>query len=135
MEMRVMVQLLAPGVEHGEAAELGPEMFGGLSNVLECLGDGAKEQAIEWARVLEHQRPQIVWQGKDDMGVGRLEHLAFPGREPRRLHRAMTFGAATVAAGVVGLDLVATLVALCDVSPKRRSPAHGDGAQRPVLHA
>ena len=47
VEMRVMVQLLAPGVEHGEAAELGPEMLGGLGNVLECLGSGAKEQAIE----------------------------------------------------------------------------------------
>ena len=131
--MRVMVQLLAPGVEHGEAAELGPEMFGVLSNVLECLGDGAKEQAIEWARVLEHQRPQIVWQGKDDMGVGRLEHLAFPGRVPRRSRRAMTFGAATVAAGVVGLDLVATLVTLRRVPPKGCSPADRESPEGAVL--
>jgi len=135
MEMRVMVQLLAPGVEHGEATELGPEMFGGLGNVLERLGDSAKEQAIEVARVLERQRPQVVRQGKDDMCVGRLEYLAFPGREPRSLRSAMTFGAATVAAGVVGLDLVATLVTLGDVAPERSSPTHGDGAQRPVLHA
>ena len=69
------------------------------------------------------------------MGVGRLEHLAFPGREPRRLRRAMTFGAAPVPAGVVGLDLVATVVALGDVAPERRRPAHGDGAQRPMLRA
>src|SRR5439155_5763293 len=55
------------------------------------------------------------------------------GREPRRLRRAMTFGAAPVAAGVVGLDLVATLVTLGDVAPERRRPAHGDGAQRPML--
>jgi hypothetical protein len=135
MEMGVIVQLLAPGVEHGEATNLRPEMFGGLGNVLECLGNGAKEQAIEWARVLEHQRPQVVWQGKDDMGVGRLEHLAFPSRKPRRLRRAMTFGAATVAAGVVRLDLVATLVALGDVAPERSRPTHRDGAQRPVLRA
>jgi len=135
MEMRVMVQLLAPGVEHGEATDLRPEMFGGLGNVLECLGNGAKEQAIEWARVLEHQRPQIVWQGKDDMGVGRLEHLAFPGREPRRLRRAMTFGAATVAAGVVGLDLVATLVTLGDVAAQGGRATQRESAQRPVLRA
>jgi hypothetical protein len=43
MEMRVMVQLLAPGVEHGEAADLRPEMRGVLGDVLERLGDGAKE--------------------------------------------------------------------------------------------
>jgi len=131
----MLVQLLAPGVEHGEAADLRAEMLRIPSNVLECLGDGAKEQAIEWVRVLEHQQPQIVWQGKDDMGVGRLEHLAFPGREPRRLCRAMTFGAATVAAGVVGLDLVATLVTLGNVAPERSRPTHRDGAQRPVLRA
>ena len=131
----MLVELLAPGVEHSETADLRPEMLRVPGDVLEGLGNRAKEQAIEVAGVLQRQGPQGVRQGKDDMGVGRLEHLAFPGREPRRLRRAMTFGAATVAAGVVGLDLVATMVALCDVSPKRRRPAHGDGAQRPVLHA
>src|SRR5687767_14989841 len=43
MEMRVMVQLLAPGVEHGEAPDLCAEMLGGPGDVLECLGDRAKE--------------------------------------------------------------------------------------------
>ena len=70
---------------------------------------------------------------EDDAGPCGLEHLACPGREPRRLCRAMTFGAATVAAGVVGLDLVATLVTLGDVAPDRSRPTHRDGAQRPVL--
>ena len=135
MEMRVMVQLLAPGVEHGEAAELGPEMFGVLSNVLECLGDGAKEQAIEWARVLEHQRPQIVWQGKDDMDVRRVEHLALPGREPGGLGGAMAFGAAAVPARVIRLDLVPTVVALGDVPPEGGGPAQGEGPEGPVLCA
>ena len=43
MEMRVMVELLAPGVEHGEAADLRPEMLRVPGDVLERLGDGAKE--------------------------------------------------------------------------------------------
>src|SRR5262249_28267534 len=34
MEMRVMVQLLTPGVQHREAANLRPEMLGVPSNVL-----------------------------------------------------------------------------------------------------
>ena len=37
MEMGVMVQLLAPGVEHGEAADLRPEMLGVPGDVLEGL--------------------------------------------------------------------------------------------------
>jgi hypothetical protein len=57
MEMRVMVQLLAPGMEHGEAADLRPEMLRVPGDVLERLGDGAKEQAIEVAGVLQRQGP------------------------------------------------------------------------------
>jgi hypothetical protein len=52
-ERRVMVQLLAPGVQHGETTDLGPEMLGGPGDVLERLGDGAKEEPLEQARVLE----------------------------------------------------------------------------------
>ena len=56
--MGVMVELLAPGMEHREAADLGPEMLGVAGDVLEGLGDGAKEQAIEHAGVLEGQGPR-----------------------------------------------------------------------------
>jgi hypothetical protein len=87
------------------------------------------------AGVLQGQGPQVVRQGKNYVDVWGVQHLTFPGGEPRRLRRAMTFGAAPVAAGVVGLDLVATLVTLGDVAPEDRRSTHGDGAQRPVLRA
>jgi hypothetical protein len=135
MPMGVMVQLLAPGVEHGEAPNLRAEMLGVPGDVLERLRHCAKEQPIEMAGVLQGQGPQVVRQGKNHMDVWGVQHLTFPGREPRRLRRAMTFGAAPVAAGVVGLDLVATLVTLGDMAPEGRRPTHGDSAQRPVLRA
>jgi hypothetical protein len=53
MEVRMMVELLAPGVEHGQAPDLRAEMRGGSGDVLEGLGDGMKEQPIEEARVLK----------------------------------------------------------------------------------
>jgi hypothetical protein len=53
MERRMMVQLLAPGVEHGQAPDLSAQMRGVSSDVLEGLGDGMKEQPIEEARVLK----------------------------------------------------------------------------------
>jgi hypothetical protein len=43
MQMGMMMQLLAPGMQHGAAADLRTEMFWALGNVLERLGDGAKE--------------------------------------------------------------------------------------------
>src|SRR5262245_61466718 len=69
------------------------------------------------------------------MDVGRLEHLALTGSKPRGLRGAMTFGAATVPAGVVRLDLVPTVVALRDMAAEGRGPAHGNGPQGPVLRA
>ena len=125
--MLMLLQLLAPGVEHSEAPKLRAETFGGLGDVLETLRHGAKEQAIELAGVLQRQGPQVMWQGKDHMTVGGIEHLALPGGEPRGLGGAMTFGAAAVPARVVRLDLVATVIALCDMAAEGRSPAHGDG--------
>jgi hypothetical protein len=63
-----------------------------------------------------------VWQGKNDMRVGRLEHFVLPGREPGRLGSAVTFGAAAVPAGVVRLHFVPTGVALGDMAPEGGSP-------------
>ena len=47
----------------------------------------------------------------------------------------MACGAAAVPARVVRLDLVPTVVALGDMAPEGGGPAHGDGAQGPVLRA
>jgi hypothetical protein len=111
--MGVKVELLAPGMEHGEPADLCAEMLGVPGDVLKRLGDGAKEEPVEQARVLQRQGTQVVRQGKDPMDVWRVEHLALPGREPRGLGRAMAFGAAPVAARVIRLHFVPTVVAVC----------------------
>jgi len=76
MAMGVMVQLLAPGMEHGEAAELRSEMLRVPGDVLERLGDGAKEQPIEGVGVLQLQGSEVVRQGKDHMTVVRLSNLS-----------------------------------------------------------
>ena len=98
VEMGVMVELLAPGMEHGEPADLCAEMLGVPGDVLKRLRDRAKEEPIEQTRVLQRQGTQVVRQGKDPMDVWRVEHLALPGREPRGLGRAMAFGAAAMPA-------------------------------------
>src|SRR5438105_15939537 len=72
-------------------------------------------------------------EGKNHMDVGRVEHLTLSGCEPGGLGGAVTFGTAAVAAGVVRLDLVSTVVALRNMAPKSGSPAHGDSPQGPML--
>ena len=67
------------------------------------------------------------------MDVGRVEHLALPGGEPRGLGRTMAFGATAVPARVVRLDLVPTGVALGDMAPEGGRATQRDGPQGPVL--
>ena len=130
-----VVQLLALGMEHDEAADLRPERRGVSGDILERLGNSATEQPIQGAGVLQRQGTQGVRQGKDHMGVGRLEDLLLPGSQPRGLRGAMAFGAAAVPAGIIRLDFVATVVALRNMPPEGGGPAHGDGPQGPMLRA
>jgi len=130
-----MVELLPPGVEHGEAADLHPEMLRVPGDVLEGLGDRAKEKAVELAGVLQRQGPQGVRQGEDDVRVGRLEHLALAGGEPCGLGRAMAFGTAAVPAGVVRLHFVPTMVALGNMAAQCSGPTQRDGAEGALLRA
>ena len=58
--MLMVVQLLPPGVEHREAPNLGAEILGVPSDILERLRHGTKEQPVEEAGVLQRQRPEVV---------------------------------------------------------------------------
>ena len=130
-----MRQLLAPGVEHREAPNLRAEMLGVPGDILERLGDRAKEEAIEGRGFWQHQGAQRVRQSKDHMDGWCREHLALPGREPGGLGGPLTFRAAPVAAGVVRLHFVRTVIALGDMAPKGRRATERDGPQGPLLHA
>jgi hypothetical protein len=85
--------------------------------------------------MLQHQGLQSVRQGKDHVDLGRVEDLARPGREPRGVGGAMTLRTAAVAARVVGLDLVATVVTLGDVAAQGSRATQRDSAQGAVWRA
>jgi hypothetical protein len=58
MEMWMVMQLLAPGMEHGKAPHLRTEMLWVLGDILESLRHRAKEQPIEEAGVLQREGPR-----------------------------------------------------------------------------
>src|SRR5437016_951479 len=109
--MLMLMQLLAPGVEHGQASDLSAQMRGVSGDVVERLGDRAKEQAIELAGVLKRQGCEVVREGKDHMAIGGIEDLLLPSGKPRGLGRAVTFGTTAVTARVIRLRFVSTVVA------------------------
>ena len=70
VHVRVVVQLLGPGVQDGEKTQLRPEMAWVRRQGKQSVGDGTEQQAIHQLRVLEGQGNQFVRQREDDMRVG-----------------------------------------------------------------
>jgi hypothetical protein len=133
--MRVVLELAAPGVEDRHAADLGPEMLGVAGDIEETLRHGAKEQAIEQARIVQNERAEVLGQGKDGVLVGRLQHFALSLGEPSGTGDTLTFWAAPIAAGVISASLMAAVVTAGFVSAQGRCIAQLDGPKRPVLLA
>jgi hypothetical protein len=129
--MRVIVEVLPPGMEHGEAADVRPKMRRVPGDVLEGLCHGTQEHAREDTGILEAQGPEGVWQRQHHMDVGDIKHLTFPRGEPGPWGGSVTLGAVAVATGVRADLLVATLVTQGCVAPqggRRRWRAGPDAA-------
>ena len=56
VNMRMVQQLLIPGMQHAEESDLRPQMFGVASNLEQSLGAGAEQQTIDLCFVLQGQR-------------------------------------------------------------------------------
>jgi hypothetical protein len=131
--MRMMLELAAPGVEHGQAADLRTQMLGVASNVDKGLRHAAKQEGIECTEVLQDQWAEVMWQAKDDVLVGGVKNLALALFEPSRLGHAMAFRAAAVATRIVRDALVATVVTPSLVTTKGRGATQRDGPQGAML--
>ena len=100
MHMRMMMELLPPGMQHPQKADLRTSMLGVSRNRLEGLRHRLKQQRIHRARILQRQGTQGTREGKNDMAVGRSQELALAGREPSGLCTALALGTVPIAAGL-----------------------------------
>jgi hypothetical protein len=135
MEMRVKVELPAPGMEHRQAAEFGSEVLGVTADVQKALGHGVKQEVIEHARILKDEGMQAVRQGRNHMDVRCRQDFSLSIGEPSGLGRTVTFWATAVPARIIGGLLVLAAIALGQVSAEGRGAAQLDGAQGAMLCA
>ncbi len=98
----MVVQLLTPGVEDRQKANVGPEMLRIPRDGDEGLGDRLEEEGIEEAGVVEGEAIERVGQGKDHMEVRHREEFALPRSQPGGLGRALTLGTVPIPTGVIG---------------------------------
>ena len=75
-------QVLSPGVQNAEEADLGSEVLGVGRNFEHGLGAGAEEQIVEQPWIALTERVQLVGQGKDDVEVGHAEQILFAPCQP-----------------------------------------------------
>jgi hypothetical protein len=101
MDVRMMLQDLAPGVKNHGHTELGAEMPGIGRDGGECLSRRAEQDRVDDGLVLERDLADRCRQCEDDMKVRHRQQFGLPIREPLGPRQPLAFGTVTVAARVV----------------------------------
>src|SRR2546422_2731268 len=135
MDVRMMLQGLAPGVKNHGHTELGAEMPGIGRDGGECLSRRAEQDRVDDGLVLERDLADRCRQCEDDMKVRHRQQFGLPIREPLGPRQPLAFGTVTVAARVVSDAGCTAIVALLDMAAEHRRPARRDGAHDPSLDA
>jgi hypothetical protein len=102
MDMGMKLELLIPGMQHAEEADLGPEMSGRARDLEEGVGTGAEQQMVDHSLVVESQSCQLRRLGEDHMDVGAGEQFPTPCLQPVFPGPGLTFGAMAITTAVVG---------------------------------
>lgn len=71
----MMLQLLVPGVQDTEEADLGTEMLGVRGNFDQGLGAATEQQTIDQFLVLQCQGSQWMGEREDDMSIAGSEQF------------------------------------------------------------
>ena len=130
-----MMQVLAPGVEHGHEADLGSQMLGVRGDRAQSLGRRLEQKTIDDRLVLEGDLGDRGGHGEDDVKILRRQQLGLPILEPFGAGQPLAFGTMPVATGIVGLSGEAAVGALFDVAAQGRGAAGLDRAHHFVLDA
>ena len=97
--MRVLNQRLSPRMQHAQKADLRPQMSGVGRHLQQGVGDGAEEQFVEHALVLQHQLGELVRHGEDGVKVAHRHQFAGARRNPAIARPGLALGTVAVAAG------------------------------------
>jgi hypothetical protein len=135
MDVRMMVQVLAPGVEHREEADLGPEMLRLGRDRPQRLSRRSEQDGVDRRLVVEGDLGRRRRQGEHDVEVRHRQQLGLPCGEPLAARLPLTLRAMPVTARVVGAANEAALGAGLGMAAQRRRPAQRDSAHHPPLNA
>jgi hypothetical protein len=123
-------ELLVPGVEHTEEANLGPEMSGIAGDFEKSFCTGTEQQIIDDLFILQSHGGELRRQSEHDMNVTRGEKFATTCGEPPFPSARLTFRTVAIATTVVGDGgTLSTAGALIDMAAECGGATAGNGQQ------
>ena len=126
MQMRMMPQGLAPGVQYGQEANVCPQMTPVRGDGQQCFGHGAEEHAINQARILKRQCGQFLRQGENDVAIRDRQKLGRPCLQSLVSRCGLALRAMPISTRVVRDGLMRAVITLLHVSAQRGGAACAD---------
>ena len=123
MNVRVQVQLLRPGVQHGEHADGAADITGIAGEFDDRRGTGLHQHSIAVALLSTQHLAQLGGHCDGDVEVRHRQHLRTAEFEPLLGLRGVTLRATAVGTGVPGEHLRIALFAAPDLTTECRGAA------------
>ena len=95
------MQVLPPGVKHGEEADGSPQQPRVSRGFQQRGGGGTEQDVIDLSCVLKRQAPDLLRQREDHVEIGDWQKLGFTLRQPASTGLGLALGTVPVAAGVI----------------------------------
>jgi hypothetical protein len=120
------VQPLIPSVKQGDEADGSAEIFRIGSYLFQSFRNRLEQQVVHDRLVVQSHWVESLWDREDHMEIWNRQQLGFTRFHPSGPLQGLTFGAVTVAAGVVGNLLIAAHVTLQSMSPEGGGSTESD---------
>ena len=133
VDVRMVGQRRAPGVQHGGQADARAQMLRVGGDGGQRLRGAPEQEVVDGGLVLERDRGDRSRQGEDDVVIGSRQELRLAVFEPLPRRGRLALRAVAIAAGIVGDPLVRAVLAALDVSAERGRATGLDRRHDPQL--
>jgi len=123
VDMGMMQEVLSPGVEYTEEADLRSEMSGIARDGEQGFRGSVEQEAVKQLFVVKGDAGELAGKSEDDMKVFDRQQFFLPAAKPLGTLRVQALGAVAVAAGVVRNTRIVALVAFFNMASERGGAA------------
>lgn len=131
--MRVLQQVLTPGMQKGEEAHFPAEALRVTAQREQGFRGGLKQEVVDNRLVLKGDFGGFLWDREDHVEILDRQQVGFAVFDPLPARRVLTLRAMAIPAGIVGDMKVIALAALFDMTAECRRAADLDRTQHAKL--